>query len=164
MFFPSQAWDGEESESGGGEERVPEDAVQQSVSIKQQQQQQKKNSSHQSSRRGVLSFEAELEDDGDGEEFKIKKTARSQRMAKELEREKKRMEEKERRRAEREAKRLNASREESEEEEETREVPLVERLSTGYLPDATMIHAIRKKREMARKLGVDYLPLDGSKR
>ena len=36
-------------------------------------------------------------------------------------------------------------------------------LHQGMVPDATMIHAIRKKREMARKLGVEsveYLPLE----
>lgn len=39
---------------------------------------------------------------------------------------------------------------------------LARHLSQGLVPDATMIHAIRKKREMARKMGVesvDYLPL-----
>ena len=53
----------------------------------------------------------------------------------------------------------------SEEDEET---VLARHLSQGLVPDATMIHAVRKKREMARKLGVesvDYLPLKlGGKR
>ena len=35
-------------------------------------------------------------------------------------------------------------------------------LETGVVPDAAMIHAIRKKRELAREMGVasvEYLPL-----
>ncbi len=35
-------------------------------------------------------------------------------------------------------------------------------LETGMVPDAAMIHAIRKKRELAREMGVasvEYLPL-----
>ena len=128
-----------------------------------QQKKGKDASSVKPSTRGILSFEDELEeDDCDSEMFQIKKTARSQRLAREHEKEKKRREEKEKRRAEREAKRVNASQEGSSDEEEV--VPLGERLNAGYLPDASMIHAIRKRREMARKLGVDYLPLDSSNR
>ena len=95
--------------------------------------------------------------------FQIKKTARSQRLAREHEKERKKREEKEKRRAEREAKRANAAAQEGSSEEEEI-VPLGERLNAGYLPDASTIHAIRKRREMARKLGVDYLPLDSSNR
>lgn len=39
-------------------------------------------------------------------------------------------------------------------------------LQSGMIPDATMIHAIRKKREMVREMGVasvDYIPLDNRK-
>lgn len=38
------------------------------------------------------------------------------------------------------------------------------RLASGLIPDASMIHAARKKRQMARELGKDYIPLDDTNR
>ena len=147
-----------EEDVGGGE------SVEQNVVQAGSTQQKKANSTTTTkpTSRGVLSFEDELEDDESSEVFQIKKSARSQHLAKEQEKEKKRREEKEKRRAEREAKLANAGRDDSDEEGEG--VTLGERLSAGYLPDATTIHAIRKQREKARKLGVDYIPLDSSNR
>lgn len=111
--------------------------------------------------RPVISFEPPVdegdEEDGGAELFQIKKSIASKKLARELERERKKKEEREKRRAEKEALRA------VEENDEEDEVPLGERLRGGYLPDATTIHAIRKQREMARKIGVDYMPLDTAK-
>ena len=52
---------------------------------------------------------------------------------------------------------------EEEEEEDDEDVSISARLHAGMVPDATMIHSIKKKRELARNLGVDsvdYLPLE----
>ncbi|XP_071819280.1 PAX3- and PAX7-binding protein 1-like [Apostichopus japonicus] len=38
------------------------------------------------------------------------------------------------------------------------------RLASGLIPDASMIHAIRKKRQMARELGTNYISLDDTQR
>ena len=58
--------------------------------------------------------------------------------------------------------------EDSDDDNEEGVVSINDHLHSGIVPDATMIHAIRKKREKARELGissVDYLPLekDGEK-
>ncbi|KAG8230485.1 hypothetical protein J437_LFUL013527, partial [Ladona fulva] len=37
-------------------------------------------------------------------------------------------------------------------------------LQSGRIPDAAMIHAARKKRQLAREMGGDYIPIDETKR
>ena len=87
--------------------------------------------------------------------FRLKKTSHSRRMAKMVERE--------RRKEERERKLQESSDEGSEDEGPT--VSLSHRLSEGFIPDAATIHAARKKREMARKLGsqpAEFLSLNSN--
>ncbi|XP_056016602.1 PAX3- and PAX7-binding protein 1-like isoform X2 [Ostrea edulis] len=54
--------------------------------------------------------------------------------------------------------------EENESEEETEGgIPLKKMMKKGEIPDATMIHMIRKKRQQARDIG-DFIPLDDTDR
>ena len=54
-----------------------------------------------------------------------------------------------------------------EESEDNLAPPLGQRLSEGFIPDAATIHAVRKRRERARQLGVqgtEYIPLEESRK
>ena len=104
--------------------------------------------------RTVLSFEDDL--GADVSEFKVKKTSHSKRVAKMLEREKKK--EERQRRLEVTTIRDGSS---GSDEDSTQLSSLPHRMSAGYIPDSTMIHAARQKREMARKMGPnpDFLSL-----
>ena len=106
-----------------------------------------------------MSFNDDLEE---GEEvFQVKKTNHSKRVAKMMEREirkEKRL---------KEAMQLDTSSREDSDEDGSGEVPLFSlshRLSAGVIPDAAMVHAARKKREIMRKLGggtaQDYMAID----
>ncbi len=112
----------------------------------------------QGGRASKLSFQDDLVGEGGGEVFRLKKTSHTRRIAKMAEREKRR-EERER------EKEVTITREDSSEESEG-EGPafsLSHRLSEGFIPDAATIHAVRKKREMARKHGsrdTDFLSLN----
>lgn len=109
----------------------------------------------------TLSFKDDLE--GGEEEFKVKKTNHSKRVARMLEKEKRK--EKRLREAMQVEKDIS-SREDSEEEDSKEPLfSLSHRLSAGVIPDAAMVHAARKKREVMRKLGgqpQDYMPIDSS--
>ena len=114
---------------------------------------------------GLLSFEDEIDE---GVEFKVKKTNLSEKMA----REKERTEKRKQRQQKQEVSPvllydiIMTSLQEvviSSDEEEEQDLSVIEQLHVGVVPDAKMIHAIRKKRELARKMGVasvDYLPLE----
>lgn len=114
---------------------------------------------------GLLSFEDEVDE---GVEFKVKKTSLSEKMA----REKERVEKKKHKQQKQEVSPVllydivMTSLQEvviSSDEEEEQDLSVIEQLHVGVVPDARMIHAIRKKRELARKMGVvsvDYLPLE----
>lgn len=57
--------------------------------------------------------------------------------------------------------------ESSEESEDDTSSSLTHRLSAGYIPDATTIHAVRKRRELARQKGgrsADYIPLENTQK
>lgn len=96
--------------------------------------------------RTVLSFEDDL--GADLSEFKVKKTSHSKRVAKMLERERKK--EERQRRLE-----IVTTRDDSSDsnEDSSQLSSLSHRMSAGYIPDSTLIHAARQKREMARKMG-----------
>lgn len=117
-------------------------------------------STSQGGRSSKLSFEDDLVGEEGVEVFAVKKTNHSRRMAKMVERERRRQERRERERAAAMIQR-ESSGEDSEEEGPT--FSLAHRLSEGFIPDAATIHAARKKREMARKFGgpsADYLSLN----
>lgn len=109
--------------------------------------------------RSLLSFEEDI--GGDGTEFKVKKTNYAKRIAKMMEREKE------------DSEPLQAEEQESSEDERPARddeaaapsgIHLTQRLSEGFIPDAATIHAFRKKREVARKLGgsgADFMTLEG---
>ncbi|XP_019855914.1 PREDICTED: PAX3- and PAX7-binding protein 1-like [Amphimedon queenslandica] len=113
----------------------------------------------------LLSFDDEV---GEGEEFKIKKSSLSKKLRRERElEERKRQEEK----LIKEALRDDDDEDDKEEEEGggegNGEGSVLDRLHAGIVPDATMIHAIRKKRQLVRERGgggggrgLEYMSLD----
>ena len=109
--------------------------------------------------RSLLSFEEDI--GGDGTEFKLKRTNYAKRVSKMMEREKKKED------LEPQAAEEHGSSDEEgvkDNEEAAPSVPLTQRLSEGFIPDAATIHAFRKKREVARRLGssgTEYMSLDG---
>ena len=114
---------------------------------------------------GLLSFEDEIDE---GVEFKVKKTNLSEKMAREKERTEKRKHKQQKQEVSPVLLYdiIMTSLQEvviSSDEEEEQDLSVIEQLHVGVVPDAKMIHAIRKKRELARKMGVasvDYLPLE----
>ena len=114
---------------------------------------------------GLLSFEDEIDE---GVEFKVKKTNLSEKMAREKERTEKRKHKQQKQEVSPVLLYdiITTSLQEvviSSDEEEEQDLSVIEQLHVGVVPDAKMIHAIRKKRELARKMGVasvDYLPLE----
>ena len=114
---------------------------------------------------GLLSFEDEIDE---GVEFKVKKTNLSEKMAREKERTEKRKHKQQKQEVSPVLLHdiIMTSLQEvviSSDEEEEQDLSVIEQLHVGVVPDAKMIHAIRKKRELARKMGVasvDYLPLE----
>lgn len=109
--------------------------------------------------RSLLSFEEDI--GGDGTEFKVKKTNHTKRVAKMAEREKKKGNSEPL-----QAEEQVSSEDEhpaNENEEAAPSVHFTQRLSEGFIPDAATIHAFRKKREVARRLGSsapDYVSLE----
>ena len=119
---------------------------------------------------GLLSFEDEVDE---GVEFKVKKTSLSEKTTKEKERIVKRKQKQQLLKQQKQEVSpillydiIMTSLQEvviSSDEEEEQDTSVIEQLHVGVVPDAKMIHAIRKKRELARKMGVasvDYLPLE----
>lgn len=110
--------------------------------------------------RSLLSFEEDI--GGDGTEFKLKKTNHAKRVAKMVEREKKKGDS-EPFQAEEQGSSEDEPHAKNDNEEAAPSVPLTQRLSQGFIPDAATIYAFRKKREVARRLGSsvpDYVSLE----
>jgi GC-rich sequence DNA-binding factor len=110
--------------------------------------------------RTLLSFEDDLE--GDVEEFRVKKSNHSRRVAKQKEKTQKEDDvtkddaKLRSRKGHLQQKSLRQQYTQGSSDEDEQKEPffsLTHRLKDGYIPDAHMIHAARKKREIARQLG-----------
>lgn len=109
--------------------------------------------------KSLLSFDDE--DLGDGTEFKVKKSNHTQRVIKKLEQQRRREE------LQRQMDKT-AIDESSDSEQENTLSSISQRISAGLIPDSSLIHAARKQREMARKMGTgatggsDFISLDSN--
>ena len=119
--------------------------------------------------KSVVSF-ADDEEEG-SEVFQVKKSAESRRLVRQVVKEKKKREKMKSEvntqisvAGEYTAEKIAALKAESfGERMSATEIDLV-RSRSGDIPDAATIHAARKKRELARQLGADFLPLDDTQR
>ncbi|KAJ8315152.1 hypothetical protein KUTeg_007302 [Tegillarca granosa] len=139
----------------------------------------------------ALSFDLH-DSEGDGEVFKVKKSSHSKRLAKQLKKEKEKEKEEESRRQDikNEQEKTNSTKEYNHKQDEEKLRQLREEFRTlngdeaaamdedsddedkgtlhkfihrGEIPDASVIHMIRKKRQLARDVG-DFVPLEDNVR
>ncbi len=100
--------------------------------------------------KSLLSFDDE--DLGDGTEFKLKKSSHAKRAAKKLEQQKRKQE----------IQQVTQKAEDSSDsEQESALSSISHRISTGVIPDSSLIHAARKQRELARKMGTQSSAVGG---
>ena len=107
--------------------------------------------------KSLLSFDDE--ELGDVTEFKVKKANHAKRAAKKLEQQ--------RRKEELQRQVMEMEESSSDSEQESALSSITHRISVGVIPDSTLIHAARKQRELARKLGpqstgTDFISLESN--
>ncbi len=101
--------------------------------------------------KSLLSFNDE--ELGDGTEFKVKKLSHSKRTSKKLEKQK--------RKQETQKQLMEEADDSSDSEQESALSSISHRISAGVIPDSSLIHAARKQRELARKMGTQSSAIGG---